>query len=224
MDKTALTDRERTIEQIRLAFAAHVFPGDYFLQGSFEGSEPAEEIDPFKSQKDWQVIDADFLDAHASALSFFSEAGFRFYLPAYLIADLNDQLKIADPLFHLIHGFSDIAVEAPVKGRVFTIRSGKSVFVNPRRYGALTFFDCARYRLSIFTREEASAIVAYLRFKRDFDPDTYDKAGIGAALKLFWLDRAQTAPPAEDLRKYIADQEAYLAAIRSDSLPSGGER
>ncbi len=31
--------------------------------------------------------------------------------------------------------------------------------LNPRRYGAMTFADWARYRLSVFAREEAQAIV-----------------------------------------------------------------
>lgn len=46
------------------------------------------------------------LDAHYSALSFFSEAAFRFFFPAYLIADLRGELRTADPLFHLTGGFS----------------------------------------------------------------------------------------------------------------------
>jgi hypothetical protein len=46
------------------------------------------------------------LDGHANALGYFSEAGFRFFLPAYLIADLHGQLNTADPLFHMTHGFS----------------------------------------------------------------------------------------------------------------------
>ena len=58
-----------------------------------------------------------------------------------------------------------------VSGRTFTRRSGRTQFVNPRRFGAMTFCDYARFRLSVFTREEAGAIVAYLEFKRDEDPE-----------------------------------------------------
>ena len=80
----------------------------------------------------------------------------------------------------------------------------------------MTSYDYARYRLSVFTREEAGAIVAYLEFKRDADPDVIDKQAIDAALESFWLERARTAPPDQNLRQHIAEQEEYLAAIRPD--------
>ena len=54
-----------------------------------------------------------FLDAGYDALSFFSEGGFRYFLPAYLIADLEDRLQTADPVFHLTNGFSDKVVDIP---------------------------------------------------------------------------------------------------------------
>lgn len=224
-----MTEKEAVIEKITDAFGKNEHPGEHFLQGSYEGDEPYEEVGPFKSLTDWKTIGAEFLDAHASALSFFSEAGFRFYLPAYLIADLQGLLVTADPLNHLTGGFSDFTIKLPVGEREFTITGGKSTFINPRRYGAATLYDYDRYRLSIFTREEAEAIVAYLQFKRDFDPDVFNKAGIDSALNLFWLDRAQSAPSAEELKKYLANQEAYLAAIRAqssnaeDPLPANDE-
>lgn len=211
-----MSDQEAAIAAVHAAFETTEYPGDAFLQGSHEGCEPAEEVGPFRGRRDWRDIEAPFLDAHAGALSFFSEGGLRFFLPAYLVADLRGQLKTADPLFHLVHGFSDITVQAPTATRVFLIKSGKSAFVNPRRYGALTFHDSARFRLSVFPREEAAAIVAYLTYKRDHDPDGLDREPIEAALTGFWLERAQAAPPAEALRRHIREQEEYLAAIRPE--------
>src|SRR6202011_989048 len=103
-----------------------------------------------------------------SALSFFSEGAFRFFLPAFLIADLRNELMNAEPLFHLT-GFSVYAVQMPANSRVFTRKGGGSTLMNPRRYGAMTFADYARYRLSVFTREEARAIVAYLNYMHETD-------------------------------------------------------
>jgi hypothetical protein len=163
--------------------------------------------------EDWRGVDAGFLDGHANALSFFSEAGFRYFLPAYLISDLRGQLQTADPLFHLTHGFSDWTTEVTAGDRTFEIRHGRSALINPRRYGAMTSYDYARWRLSVFSREEASAIVAYLEFKRDLDPDVIDRQPIDAALKSFWLERARTAPQARSLEQHIEEQQAYLAAI-----------
>jgi hypothetical protein len=215
--------QDTVIEKIQTAFADNAFPGARFLQGSFEGCEPYDEVGPFEKLEDWRGIEARFLDGHASALSFFSEAGFRFFLPAYLISDLRNQLYTADPLFHLTHGFSDWTTEVPAGDRTLTIKHGRSAFINPRRYGAMTSCDYARYRLSIFTREEAGAIIAYLEFKRDADPDVIDKQVIDAALDSFWLERAQTAPPAQNLRQHMAEQEEYLAAIRPD-IEDGTDR
>ena len=208
--------REAVIQKIEASFAGNAFPGARFLQGSFEGCEPYDEVGPFEKLEDWRGIEAGFLDGHASALSFFSEAGFRFFLPAYLISDLRGLLYTADPLFHLTHGFSDWTTEIPAGDRTVTMKHGRSSLMNPRRYGAMTSFDYARYRLSIFTREEAGAIVAYLQFKHDSDPDVIDKEAIDAALESFWTERARTAPTAESLKQHMTDQEEYLSAIRPD--------
>jgi hypothetical protein len=218
-----MSAREAVIEEIQRAFAGNAHPGGRFLQGSFEGSEPYEEVGPFEKEEDWRGIDAGFLDGHANALSFFSEAGFRYFLPAYLISDLRGQLQTADPLFHLTHGFSDWTTEVPSGERTFVIRHGRSAFINPRRYGAMTSYDYARWRLSVFTREEAKAIVAYLEFKRDLDPDVIDRTAIDTALKSFWLERARTAPEARSLEQQLAEQKEYLSAISPHLEESTGE-
>ena len=208
-------DKEAVIEEIQSAFGGNEHPGERFLQGTFEGCEPYEEVGPFEKLEDWKGIEASFLDGHASALSFFSEAGFRYFLPAYLISDLRGQLYTADPLFHLTHGFSDWTSEVPAGDHTLLMKHGRSAFLNPRRFGAMTFCDYAHYRLSVFTREEASAIVAYLEYKRDSDPNIIDSQDIDASLESFWLERARTAPRTESLGEHIAQQEEYLAAIRS---------
>jgi hypothetical protein len=195
-----LSAAELAIGIVPEAFAGNPYPGDAFLQGSFEGCEPYEEVGAFKGQTDWTALDPQFLDQHYSALSFFSEAGFRFFLPAYLIADLADRLRTADPRFHLINGFSDGSLEEETEQGRVVHRWGKSVLVNPRRYGAARWEDYARYRLAVFTREEANAIVVYLRWKRDADSE----AGLGPraideALDRFWLEQARAAPTAADL-------------------------
>lgn len=208
-----MSDRETVISHIREAFADVEYPGDDFLQGSFDGCEPYEVVGPFRGKYDWQTVDAEFLDAHNEALSFFSEGGFRFFLPAYLVADLRDALQTADPLFHLTHGFSDGSVEVRAKTRTFVRRFGKSAFINPRRYGAITFHDYARYRLSVFTKEEAQAIVSYLRYKRDVDPSTFDKDRIDAALNGYWLERAAHAPSRASLEHHLEEEAHFLSDI-----------
>jgi hypothetical protein len=212
-----MLDKDTLIKQIREAFGQTEYPGDNFLQGSFEGSEPYEVTEPFKGRTDWQRLDAALLDANYSALSFFSEGALRFFLPAYLIADVRDELQTADPLFVLIHGFSDISIEHQIESRVFVRQTGQTAFINPRRYGAMTFYDYARYRLSVFTREEAQAIVTYLNYKRETDPYKLHDQAIEAALNLYWLDRAAHAPTAASLKQHLREEDDYVAAIISES-------
>jgi hypothetical protein len=214
-----MTDTDATIADIHRAFGNNEYPGDDYLLDSGEGSEPFDMVNPFKDRRDWTTIDAAFLDAHYAALSFFSEAGFRFYLPAYLVADIRRELKRADPLFPLTHGFSDTTIDVPAGSRTFRRVIGRSSLINPRRYGAMTFHDRARFRLSVFTREEATTIVDYLRYRRDIEE--IDTAVIDAALDSYWLERTRTAPAAADLTRHLVAEDEFFNALRgSDRGPT----
>jgi Family of unknown function (DUF6714) len=204
---------------IEQAFGGNEYPGDQWILGSSEGCEPLDEVGAFYGREDWRAIEPEFLDGHYVALSFFSEAGFRYFLPAFILADVADLLQTADPVFHLVHGFSDVTVRHEVSGRAFEITTERRQFINPRRYGAATFLDHARHRLSIFTREEASAIVVYLEHVLRLSSRQAEHAAIDAALRDFWRERAASAPRAEDLRRHLEEQAAYL-----DALERGGGR
>lgn len=204
---------EAIIQTIRAAFGSNEYPGDAFLAGSAEGCEPEEEVGPFRRKTNWQELEAAFLDGQSGALNFFSEAALRFFLPAFLVADLQGRLERTDPVFVLTHGFHDRTLPLPVGDRTIAIKSGKSAFVNPRRYGAMTFGDHARARLSVFVREEAAAIVEYLKWRRAGDGDEIDRPEIEAALDNFWRERAHAAPTRADLQRYLDEQAAYLEAV-----------
>lgn len=49
-----MSDKHTVMEQIHAAFQALEFPGEGFLQGSFEGTEPYDEEGPFRGQTNWQ--------------------------------------------------------------------------------------------------------------------------------------------------------------------------
>lgn len=208
---------EKVIKIIYENFSETPYPGDNYLQGSAEGCEPFETVGPFQGKNDWKKIEPEFLDAHSEALSFFSEGGLRFFLPAFLTADLRNELQYADPLFHLTHGFSDNPVEIPTKTKTFRRTFGKSRLVNPKRYGALTAFDYARFRLSVFTKEEAGAIVSYLEYKRDSETPDLTKNQIAAALNFFWLERAGNAPSIKDIEMHNREEAEYFSAISENS-------
>ena len=208
-----MRDTQQVIEHIRQAFRETERPGDVFLQGSHEGCEPGESVAPFMGIVDWSQLDAEILDASYTALSFFSEGGFRYFLPAYLIADLEERLQTADPVFHLTNGFSDRVVTLPAGQHIYKKTVGGSAFVNPQRYGAMTWQDHARRQLSVFTREEAGAIVAYLEYKRDQDSHGLNTQEINAALDGFWRDRAATGPTQHAISQHLKEEADYLKEI-----------
>jgi len=197
---------------IREAFAATAHPGDGFLQGSREGEDAFAAVEPFRGIGDWEAMEPSELDRNYDALSFLSEGGFRYFLPAYLVADINGELETADAVFHLAGGFEDASVELPIGGKVYRRKIGKSAFVNPRRYGAMTFEDYARFRLSVFSREEAGAIVAYLEYRRDL-PDALDAEAINAALDGFWRSRAAGAPAQPDLAAHLEAEREFMDEV-----------
>jgi hypothetical protein len=203
--------KEAVIRSVIAAFENNSYPGDDYLLGSRQGCEPYDEVLPFQGKIKWQELTAEFLDQHAGALHFFSEAGLRFFLPAFLVADLRGELRYAEPLFTVTSSFTDITIEITKKDRKFLIKSGRSQLLNPRLYGAMTFLDYARYRLSIFNREEAVAIVAYLEYKKIRGEIERDR--VEAALNDFWRERTRTAPRAQELSAHIKEKEEYVAAI-----------
>jgi hypothetical protein len=179
-----MVDKARVKEQIRMAFAAVEYPGDWCLRGSNEGDEPFLVVRDFKGKTDWHTLDLGFIDQSpdglASALSFFSDEAFHFYLPAYMIADLDDLLERSNPVFHLTHGLDD---------------SSRRERINPRRFGERTWADHARCKFAMFAREEAAAIAAYLKFKAE--TDAFNREDIEQALRNYWNERIAElgAPP-----------------------------
>jgi hypothetical protein len=172
-----MDDKEKVEAQITSAFAAVEYPGDWCLRGSNEGDEPYLVEKEFKGKTDWRILDPTFLDqapdGYGSALSFFSDEAFHFYISAYMIADVRGQLERADPVHHLTHGLDE---------------SSRRERINPRRYGERTWFEHAQHKFAIFSREEAAAIVGYLALRRD--ADDFERQRIDEALDNYWYERA----------------------------------
>jgi len=168
-----MADKEQIIAQITAAFADGEYPGDWRLRGSDLGDEPYLLEEEFKGKTDWRLLDAAFLDqapdGFATALCLFSDEAFHFYLPAYLICDIRGQLKRCEPAFLLWHGLDDSSR-------------------HKRLCGARTYFDYARYRFSIFNREQAAAVIAYLLLQRE--ENGFARPMIDQALKNYWRERA----------------------------------
>ena len=159
------------------AFANVEYPGDWCLRESDEGLEPFAVERAFRGKDDWRSLDHDFLDGApdglGSALSFFSDEAFRFYIPAYLIAYLSGSLQRSDPIFAMTHGLGD--------------RDHKER-INERRYGERTWGDAATYKHSIFDCKQVKAIVLFLQHCCLIE-EVYEAAQIQQALDRYWLPR-----------------------------------
>lgn len=168
-------DIEQLKSDILRAFASVEPP--LALRDSNEGDEPFLLEEEFRDRPDWRTLDAAFLDqapaGFGSALSFFSDEAFRYYLPAYLIADLDEKLVRADPAFHLWYGLDDATRDKPL---------------NPRRYGERTWMDAMRHKFSVFDREQAGVILRYLQHRAA--DNEFERPNIEQAIANYWRARA----------------------------------
>jgi Family of unknown function (DUF6714) len=171
---------DRLEAHIREAFEATPPPDASALRGSSEGDEPFLVESEFRDVPDWRHVDAAFIDrapdGFGSALSFFSKEAFRYYLPAYLLADLRARLEQANPSFHLWHGLVD---------------DQRDTLVNERRYGRWTWFEAVSDRFRGFAPPEVAAIVAYMRYKAEHDELGLERPMIEQALRNYWLARRE---------------------------------
>ena len=165
------------IAKIEQAFADVPYPGDQQLTDNSYGEEPAATSAAFCGKTVWRKLDAAFLDhadGSSSALSFFSDQAFHFYLPAYMIADIRGELQSADPASRLCS---------------WVTPQGGSVRI-AKVWGGGSMGERARAAFAVYTAGQVSAITAYLWWKLESvggnDPT------IEQALTEYWLRREET--------------------------------
>jgi hypothetical protein len=149
--------RERLIQSIERAFEPTPRPPDE--QSALGWDYEVAEIQHDFRGLDWRHLHPDFLSFHSSALSFFSPSAFRYFLPAFLIADVLEVAGNATPIFHLATSL---------------LGAG----------GTLDAHGCKR--VSQFNATERQAIVEYLQFQPEAGCE-YDRPEIAEALARYWL-------------------------------------
>ncbi|MCY3883736.1 MAG: hypothetical protein OXG24_02350 [Gammaproteobacteria bacterium] len=167
---------DQLIGLINDSFTEAKFPGIENLRNSNLTEEPLAVTIEFGDKNDWTKLEPSFLDqapqGWASALSFFSKAAFRFYLPAYLIADVQQLLDRVNVLFQLTHSFTD--------GQIFSTDEQDRWMLN-----------WELNRCSLFTFVEVQAIIAYLEYVVRCDDfyDDRDQRHAKQALNNYWYER-----------------------------------
>ncbi len=151
------------------------------MVNSLQGLEPLQVAADFADKDDWTKLLPECLDAApdglASALSFLGEEAIRFYIPAYLAADLMGALHRVDPTFTLISGIDDMS-------------RGQRIW----RRKEETWSDFARARWDGLTQSQCAAVVHYLEWR--VERDGLDIAhSVVEALAAYWYARAAGLPP-----------------------------
>jgi len=89
-------------EKIISAFADVHYPGDDCL-GAPDGRDDGENVTEFFRGKDWRWLKSNELACGPHALHFMTLEAFHYYLPAYLLASLEeDSGDVIDAVFHKI--------------------------------------------------------------------------------------------------------------------------
>ena len=170
------------IAKIEHAFAGVKYPGDEDLTDSTYGEEPAALAEEFRGKTDWRQLDAEFLDqapdGWGSALSFFSANALRFYLPAYMIADIRGTLECSDPAVRLCLSLAPLGEKQKIA----------------KIWGGGTMGERARAEFANYDAKQVSAIVAYLWWKLEAGSWKLEALGgydplIEQALENYWLER-----------------------------------
>jgi len=161
------------ISRIEQAFADVSYPGDEDLTDSTYGEEPAALVEAFRGKTDWRALSAEFLDqapdGWGTALSFFSGNALRFYLPAYMIADIRGQLSVSDPAIRLCASLTPLGGMQKIA----------------KFWGGGTMGERARAEFAVYDAEKVSVIVDYLWWKLE-SVGGHDEI-IEQALENYWL-------------------------------------
>jgi hypothetical protein len=164
------------VERIRNAWPADATP--FRIIDSNEGEEPNLLANEFKSRPAWHTLDPHFLDCapagYGSALSFFGHEAFRYYIAAYMKADLESSLERADPVFALTSGLTD---------------SKRNERINPRRFGEQTWFHIKQSKLAQFDKDQVACIIDYLTFHAMHPDYPGAETDINQALANYWRPR-----------------------------------
>jgi hypothetical protein len=185
------TEQRDLIDLIRNAFDARPYPGDDQLCGSDYGDEPAEYTLEF-SGLDWQTLHPEFLAYHHATLSFLTDEGFAYFLPAFLLADVLGAGGNADPVFHLTHGLvEEPKVDLTALNPTVLEASGLEaedldwLQESVQQPSSIDWHAYALRRFAGFNARERQAIVRYLEYRAAHTWD-FVAVKINTALKTYW--------------------------------------
>ena len=187
-----MLDRSSAIEFIASAFSSVRYPGDANLIDSREGDEPLRVEAEFRGRDEWNLLSKSFLDQSpsglGSALTYFSDEAFHFYIAAYMLADFDGEMERSDPIYYLAPRSAHPLV-AGLEG--------------PNRLALGTWGRYASLRFHQFTQAQRMAVAEYLMHRSQLGDLFEDQVEcIGLAVRAFWLsdtaEISEVSQPARD--------------------------
>ena len=176
-----MLDRHALVKLITKAFAGVHYPGDGNLIESRLSDEPLRVEADFRGRNDWTILSETFLDQSpgglGSALTFFSDEAFHFYIAAYMLADLDGKMDRSNPLYYLAPGSND------------PLTTG---LAGPVRFALGTWGRQASLRFRAFTQEQRQAVSEFLKYRSQLDDLSEDHIElISHAIADFWLSEPE---------------------------------
>ncbi len=159
-------------QEIGEAFADTPYPGDDKLCGSSQGDEGAGYAMDFRGVT-WQSAHPELLHLSGAAWSFLSPSGLRYFVPAFLLANLLSNetgFPLGAPVGNLTHYFTDTT-------------ENRSHVENRRNS-----IDWRAYlvsRFAPFSQRERIAIIHYLEFQAKYEYED-EAPEINQALENYW--------------------------------------
>lgn len=168
--------KEVLIKKIQDAWPLNDLP--FKIIDSNEGEEPELLAKEFSKKPKWNSLKPDFLDStpdgYGTALCFFGNEAFRYYIAAFMIADINSKLNCVTPSRHLTHGLTN---------------DTKDEKINPLRFGEKTWFNACQSKFSLFNKNQISCIIEYLKFMSDADPFNNNPTETKESISNYWKPR-----------------------------------
>lgn len=151
--------REALLRQIETAFADTPHPGDDHIGYDSDDWESAELTRAFKGRH-WRDLSPAELQYHSS--SFLSSEGFRYYLPAYLLAALEDHGNLMP---HTVYGLTPPEASSPEEQRLRAWQLERFEGLSPAQKRAVrAFLEYARDEASHYFSQGQDPRLALERY------------------------------------------------------------
>ena len=192
-------DKDIVINSIRKIFALEKYPGDENL--AYDGQDDYE-IDLIKQNfigKLWQNLDNDFILENRNSIYFFSKYAFKYYLPAFMIAIIENFDEL-DDLPNIIIGMLLVPEREDI---IKTYDKVKSYPPIPEIKNQLTNDDYDYLKESMlktferdrqwiyellneFNMEQCCAIKMFLEYMQKYEDELYESNNPKIVLERYW--------------------------------------